>query len=174
MYQVILIGVREDIARPEAVNNLAALFQTTTDQVEKILASSRYVLKKGITEEVAGKYRAAIEAAGGACRVESEVFPKQTLDVDFPVSTPIQDTPKNDQKLAQPIKQESLLPLAQQTSANEVVLAMPLEVAFEKVSGAIQQVGKIKRHDRSQQFIEGRIRFGLESVKVHTVLVERT
>lgn len=86
MYQVIFTGVREGVARPEAIKNLAALFKTTPEQVEKLLASSGHILKKGITAEVAGKYRAAIEAAGGACRVEQELAPVQTLDVDLPRS----------------------------------------------------------------------------------------
>ena len=94
MYQVILTGVREGIARPDAVKNLAVLFKTTPEQVEKLLATSGFVLKKGITEEVAKKYRAAIEASGGACRVEQEITPVQTLDVDLLKSLPSQAIPK--------------------------------------------------------------------------------
>lgn len=99
MYQVILIGVSEDVARSNAVKNLAALFRSTPEQVEKLFTTSGYVLKKGITAEVAGKYKAAIEAAGGTCRIELDAPQKQTLDVDIPASTPIQDTPKGDQKM---------------------------------------------------------------------------
>ncbi len=98
MYRVILTGLREDVMRPDAVKNLAALFKTTPEQVEKLLATPGCIVKKGITEEVSSKYRAAIEAAGGACRVEQEVPPVQTLDVDLPIPTLSQVIMKSDQK----------------------------------------------------------------------------
>jgi hypothetical protein len=94
MYQVILIGVRDDVSRLEAVKNLAVLFKTTTDQVEKLLAASGFVLKKGIAKDVAVKYKAAIEAAGGVCSIESEEVLLQTLEVDIPPSTTAQEPPQ--------------------------------------------------------------------------------
>lgn len=90
MYQVILIGVREDVAKSEAVKNLAVLFKTTPEQVEKLLGISSYVVKKGIPEDVARQYKAAIDATGATCRMEQEVTLLQTLDVDLPQS-PTQD-----------------------------------------------------------------------------------
>ena len=87
MYKVILTGVREGVARQDAVKSLAALFKTTPEQVEKLLATPGFVLKKGITEEVAGKYKAAIEAAGGACRLELVESSEQSLDVNLPEPT---------------------------------------------------------------------------------------
>ena len=84
MYKVILTGVREGVARQDAVKSLAALFKTTPEQVEKLLATSGHILKKGVTEEVAGKYKAAIEAAGGACRFELESTQAKHLQVDLP------------------------------------------------------------------------------------------
>jgi hypothetical protein len=35
------------------------------------------------------------------------------------------------------------------------------------------RVGKVKKEDRQQQFVEGRIKYGLQSVKVRASLVER-
>lgn len=102
MYQVIFTGVREGVTRLDAIINLAALFKTTPEQVEKLLASSGHVLKKGITQELAGKYRAAIESAGGACRVEQEIAQIQTSDTNLPLTPPSREIPTNDQELTHP------------------------------------------------------------------------
>jgi len=100
MFQVIFTGVREGVTRSDAIINLAALFKTTPEQVEKLLVSSGHVLKKGITQELAGKYRAAIESAGGACRVEQEIAQVQTSDNNLPRTSPSQATLKKEQKFA--------------------------------------------------------------------------
>ena len=88
MYQVVLIGVHEDFARSQVVKNLATLFKTTPEQVSKLLESSGYVVKKGISQEIALKYKAALEAAGVTCRIDEELILLQTLDVDLPTETP--------------------------------------------------------------------------------------
>lgn len=94
MYQVILICVREDVTRSEVVKNLATLFKTTPEQVEKMLATTGFVLKKGVTSEVAGKYKAAIEAAGATCRMEWETLTENLLDVDLPQTSPSEERPR--------------------------------------------------------------------------------
>src|ERR1035437_7419001 len=87
MYQVILIGIREDVDRSEVVKKLAVLFKATHEQIEKLLENSGYIVKKGITEEVAQTYKAAIEATGATCRIEQEVI-FEPLSVDLPVDEP--------------------------------------------------------------------------------------
>ena len=64
-------------------------------------------------------------------------------------------------------------PKVDQISPNEVVVSCPLGAAFAHVSGAIGRMGKVKQDDRSKQFIDGRIKYGLQSVKVRASLVER-
>ena len=58
-------------------------------------------------------------------------------------------------------------------SSNEVVISSPLAGAFDLVSQAMGRLGKVKKEDRQQQFVEGRIKYGLQSVKVRASLVER-
>ena len=65
------------------------------------------------------------------------------------------------------------LPQVRQKSPNEVVFLSPFGIAFEHVSRAIGQLGTLKRQDKTQQFVEGRIKYGLQSVKVHVSLIER-
>jgi len=101
MYRVILTGVREGVARSDALKNLATLFKTTPEQVEKLLATPDCIVKKGITEDVSGRYRAAIEAAGGACRVANEIASVQAINVELPNAQPVQEIPKSNFKAAQ-------------------------------------------------------------------------
>lgn len=49
----------------------------------------------------------------------------------------------------------------------------PLDAALAEALGLFGRFGIVKQHDRRQQFIEGRIMFGLQSVKVRLSLVER-
>jgi hypothetical protein len=72
MYHVKLDGVRENVARAEAVKKLSILFRATSEQVEIMLEIPAYVLKNELTEDVALQYKAAIDAAGGICQVELE------------------------------------------------------------------------------------------------------
>jgi len=60
-----------------------------------------------------------------------------------------------------------------QLSPNEVVISCPLSQAFPLVASALQRVGKLQQEDRSQQYVSGRIMYGLQSVKVRASLVER-
>ena len=62
---------------------------------------------------------------------------------------------------------------AVQVSATQVVIFCPLSTAFSHVAGAIARLGKVKKADWNQQVIEGRIRYGLQSVKVHAALLEQ-
>lgn len=96
-YQVVIIEVRDGLVRSAAVKNLAALFKTSSEQVENLLAVPGFVLKKGLTEEIAGKYKAAIEAAGAICKVQKEEQLEQFLDVDLP---PASQTRSNKQAIA--------------------------------------------------------------------------
>ena len=64
-------------------------------------------------------------------------------------------------------------PKIDRISANEVVVSCSLIDAFKHVSQAVESLGKVKKEDSQQQFIEGRIRYGLQSVKVRASLVER-
>ncbi len=65
------------------------------------------------------------------------------------------------------------MPKIEQISLNEVIIWCPLDTAFPYISEAIRRLGKIKQEDRSKQFIVGRIKRGLQFIKVRASLVER-
>lgn len=83
-FQVVLNGLHSHTLQSEARVKLATLFKATHDQVERILATPGYVVKKGVTFETASKYRTAIEAAGGACQLVQEGAPVTSIEIDLP------------------------------------------------------------------------------------------
>jgi len=87
-FQVILNGVQPNVLRSEARTKLAALFKATLEQIDRLLATPDYVVKKAISFDVASKYKSAIEAAGGMCELFPEHSPSVSLDVDLPSAAP--------------------------------------------------------------------------------------
>ena len=61
----------------------------------------------------------------------------------------------------------------QRKSDSEVIIFAPRREAFEFVSAAMSKVGSVKKRDPEQNYIDGRIRYGLNPVKVRVSLVER-
>jgi len=59
------------------------------------------------------------------------------------------------------------------TKPNEVVIYAPLEAAFEHAAVAVNRLGSIRKRDLKNQTIDGYIKYGLQSVRVHVSLVER-
>lgn len=84
-YRVIFQGIRDGVAPLEARTKLAALFKATPEQVNILLASANHVLKSGLDKDMARAYQNAIEAAGGACRLELDSPPQ--LDITLPADT---------------------------------------------------------------------------------------
>lgn len=58
-------------------------------------------------------------------------------------------------------------------ASNEVLMECRFQTAFDKVSEAIERLGNVKKSDKEQQYIEGKIKFGLQSVKIRVSFVER-
>lgn len=71
-YRVILCGLMTTTKQESARVTLAKLFKTTPETIDKLLSSPNYVLKSGLSFEVAAKYKAAITASGGVCEIEQE------------------------------------------------------------------------------------------------------
>lgn len=91
-FQVILKGLQPEVSSPEAKQKLAVLFKASLEQVDALLLSSNFVVKKGISFDLASSYKGSIEAAGGVC----ELLPQEdvlALDVDLP--TPAAFTTKS-------------------------------------------------------------------------------
>ena len=64
-------------------------------------------------------------------------------------------------------------PRVRRISDSEVVIEAPRSVAFGHVAEAIQKLGTVKQRDSNHTFIDGRIRFGFQSVAMRVSLVER-
>lgn len=64
-------------------------------------------------------------------------------------------------------------PRVRSISDTEVLIEAPRSVAFEQVAEAIERLGTLKQRDPNETFIDGRIRFGLQSVAMRVSLVER-
>ena len=71
-FKVTLTGIREDI--PVEVSRLAfaRLFKVEPQQIDTLFKSLPQVLKKKIQADQACRYKAAIENAGGICRIEED------------------------------------------------------------------------------------------------------
>jgi hypothetical protein len=89
-FHVVLKGIQPNAAPTEAKGKLATLFKTTTEQIDKLLATPDFVVKKGVSLDIATKYKGAIEAAGGVCAVAPEPVPVIALDIDLPTATPLE------------------------------------------------------------------------------------
>jgi predicted RNA-binding Zn-ribbon protein involved in translation (DUF1610 family) len=82
-YQVVLNGIQPGKSTTEVSAKFAALFKATSAQVDAMLAAKSYVLKKGVSPDVAANYKKAIEAAGGMCKLVTEEEPF-SLDIELP------------------------------------------------------------------------------------------
>lgn len=83
-FQVTLKGLQLNASPVEARAKLAALFKATPEQVDRLVTTHGYVLKKGCTFDVATKYKNAIEATGAVCELVSEAKPVVSLHADLP------------------------------------------------------------------------------------------
>lgn len=83
-FQVTLKGLQLDASPIVARAKLAALFKASPEQVDRLVTTHGYVLKKGCPFDVATKYKNAIEAAGAVCELVSEAKPTVSLDADLP------------------------------------------------------------------------------------------
>lgn len=92
MHKVVINGLRNDIAVRDAILNLATLFKVSPQQVDILLKHPGYVVKKGISSEVALKYKQALEAAGASCSIEKEQFKLEANDTQPIESQPTPTT----------------------------------------------------------------------------------
>lgn len=94
-FQIVLNGVLPNVSRIDVREKLAALFKATPEQIDKLLATPAYVVKRAISFDVAAKYKSAIEAAGGVCELVPEAAPTISLDVDLPKVSAAAESEKN-------------------------------------------------------------------------------
>ena len=73
-YQIVVTGELVDGAYlPEVKVKLAALFKMPAEKLDPLFSGKRVVIKKGLEAEAAGKYVAAVRAAGLICGAEESV-----------------------------------------------------------------------------------------------------
>jgi ribosomal protein L32 len=70
-YQLILEGVAEGFDLEEVKKKLAAIFRTRPDKVAAFFTGEPVVVKKGLDNAKALKYKAIFEGAGASCRIEA-------------------------------------------------------------------------------------------------------
>lgn len=83
MYEIVFDGFQKNLKPQEALMNLSKLFNCSTERLEQLVTNSGFVLKKGLSEDQAARYKTAIEAAGGSCQVRSEVVACDMFQVDL-------------------------------------------------------------------------------------------
>ena len=99
-FSVTLTGIRHGVDPNEARGRLAALFKAPPENIDALLARLPYVVKRGISEDIAAKYKSAILAVGGECHLEpDELLPQLVHGSQAPMAPPIEEQAKNDDKL---------------------------------------------------------------------------
>lgn len=94
-YQIVVTGeLAEGAYLPDVKTRLAALFGTPVEKLDPLFSGRRLVIKKGLDEAAAGKYRAAVMAAGLLCSAEPmAVQPPANMTLAAPGAVLI-DAPK--------------------------------------------------------------------------------
>ncbi len=65
----------------------------------------------------------------------------------------------------------SAMPVPTPTGPNEIIFPSSLPVTMGRVAEAINRLGSVTEQNQSQQYVTGRIKFGLQSVKVRVSVV---
>jgi hypothetical protein len=74
-FRVTTRGVRPGYSAELAADQVAALFKCSKEQIAPLLGSKPVVVKRGLTQEAAGKYARALESCGCLCAIEAESAP---------------------------------------------------------------------------------------------------
>lgn len=75
-HKIVLKGIGTAFEEQQVLQNLATLFKSDPEKIKLILTRSNYVVKKGLSLELATRYQKAIEEAGAVCTVELESAPE--------------------------------------------------------------------------------------------------
>lgn len=79
-YTVSFNGVRKDRSLQETSIKLASIFKRPIEDIERMLTSGPYDIKKGLDEKTAGKYKLVIENAGAVVVIKDESF-----EIELPI-----------------------------------------------------------------------------------------
>ena len=88
MFEVVFHGqVRPEIDPAQARARIGQLFQVDAKQLDVLFSGRRIIIKKGLDEAAAQKYRQAIERAGALCVVQLEGAAPEASSVPSPAPT---------------------------------------------------------------------------------------
>ena len=74
-FRVTTRGLRPGYSAELAADQVAALFKCGKEQIAPLLGSKPVVVKRGLTQEAAGRYARALEGCGCLCAIEAEAAP---------------------------------------------------------------------------------------------------
>lgn len=92
----LLNELQPGVTQQQLVHNLASLFKKDEATIEKMLAQSRFLIKKDVDAALAAKYQSAITKAGGGCALHDHV-PELPLVPPEPILVPDTVEPKSPQ-----------------------------------------------------------------------------
>lgn len=91
-YELVFYGqLVQGIALQQAKDNVALLFKTTAEQVERMFTGQRVVIRNKLDAETAQKYIIAMEKRGAICQLEIMGKPGEKVEPD--TSTQAPETP---------------------------------------------------------------------------------
>ena len=93
-FRVTTQGLRPGYSAELAADQLAALFKCGKEQIAPLLGSKPVVVKRGLTQEAAGKYVRALEGCGCLCAIQAEAAP------DASAAAPPQASPLSHRQLS--------------------------------------------------------------------------
>jgi hypothetical protein len=79
-YTVSFNGVRKEKSLQETSIKLASIFKRPIEEIERMLSSGPYEIKKGLDEKTAEKYKLVIENAGAIVEIKNESF-----EIELPI-----------------------------------------------------------------------------------------
>lgn len=115
-------GMPEDQARAR----IGQLFQLAGEQLDTLFSGRRIVIKQGLDEAAAAKYRKAIEHAGALCSIEAMTMPDAQLSEPGTASQP---TPVPQAGAASDVHGKRLVPRDEYMAAFADVEAPDFEIA---------------------------------------------
>ena len=81
-YNVVLKGIGDNADADKVTQELAALFKCSVEKVKALLTQPSFIVKGEVAQNVAEKYRAALEGAGAVCAIEPVQAVVEQLDFD--------------------------------------------------------------------------------------------
>ncbi|MEJ6656517.1 MAG: hypothetical protein QNL70_10970 [Pseudomonas sp.] len=125
VFEVVFHGqVRADVAPEQARARIGQLFQVADRQLDMLFSGRRIVIKKGLDEAAAEKYRQAIERAGALCEVQPMADkPSQHTAEPAPTSAPAAPVTPSVPRSAAPAPRDEFMAAFSEVEAPDLPIA---------------------------------------------------